>query len=72
MKEKWSERNYRIEYECYMNERIDNATEVEKGDLYVCGYGASKIKVFQGKRELNKIPQKLLGEIVQDLKNFNE
>ncbi|MDD5013807.1 MAG: hypothetical protein PHW73_01730 [Atribacterota bacterium] len=72
MKEKWQERNYKVVLDFWCKTRIDDASEVKKGDIYIVGLGADSFEIYWGKRKIKKIPINVLDELIEELKSFRE
>jgi len=68
VQERWRKRNYKVIFHYDYSERIDDAVDVEKGDLYPIEYSYVKTEVFWGKRKIEKLPKKVLSEFLEELK----
>ena len=68
MKGKWIKRNYHIEFDYDYEERIDDAPEVQKGDVYESEYALVNLTVFQGTRLLKSMPGKVIDELIEELR----
>lgn len=72
MKGKWIKRNYHIEFDYDYEERIDDAPEVENGGVYESEYALVNLTVYQGKRLLKRLPEKVIYELIDELKHMGD